>query len=81
MPHIIGDKRPRLELRRTNNSNGIAISLQGNVSSLSELSYDAIRKDEIFKEAFLDIVLYYIDAIKKDNPNVNTNKEEKKVNN
>ena len=71
MVNIIGDKRPRVELRRTNMGNGVAVSLRGNVSSIAELLYDAIRADSKFKEAFLEIVMYYIDAIQKDKPKLN----------
>jgi len=78
MAHIIGDKRAKLELRRTNNSGGVSISLRGDVSSISELLKDATRVDETFKEAFLKAVLYYVNAIDKGEKK---NKGEKKDNN
>ena len=76
MAHIIGDKRPRLELRRTNNSSGITVNLQGTSSGISELLYDAMRVDNTVKEAFLDIVMYYIDAIEKDKAQLKEDKKE-----
>jgi len=66
MTHIIGDNKARLELKRTNSSGGVSISMQGSALSIAELLKDATRVDEIFKEALLETLLFYTNAINKD---------------